>query len=275
MRKVFAIDSSGQTNLMKQVFCDSEGRLLQDLLDQNFELLVGDLINPEDPRKWLLIRREMPVPDPSPGENRWSIDFFFVDQFGMPTFVECKRYKDTQSRREIIGQMLEYAANGRYYWGRDDLIRYADETARKRGEDLEGLLGELQGENRASSDVFFENVQNSLREGQIRLVFFLEEASMELKNIVEFLNNQMESTEMMIVEVKQYQDDQVQILVSTLLGSNEEPLVDKYLKSKVKRILSSINAQGEFGGISEEDISAGPSSRLSGIGVNALRKKTA
>jgi hypothetical protein len=109
----------------------------------------------------------------------------------------------------------------------DNLIRYADETARKRGEDLEELLGELQGENRDSSDVFFENVQNSLREGQIRLVFFLEEASMELKGIVEFLNNQMESTEMMIVEVKQYQDDQVQILVSTLFGFNgEPPLVD-------------------------------------------------
>ncbi len=47
---------------------------------------------PENPRKWLQIKREMDVPDPVTGSSRWSIDFLFVDQDAVLTFVECKRH---------------------------------------------------------------------------------------------------------------------------------------------------------------------------------------
>jgi len=36
------------------------------------------------------------------------------------------------------------------------------------------------------------------------LIFFMEEAPNELKSIVEFLNSQMERTEVLVVEAKQY-----------------------------------------------------------------------
>jgi hypothetical protein len=51
----------------------------------------------------------MPVPDPGSGHNRWNIDFLFADQKAMPTFVECKRFNDTASRRSVVGQMMESA----------------------------------------------------------------------------------------------------------------------------------------------------------------------
>ena len=34
----------------------------------------------------------------------------------MPTLVEVKRSDDTRIRREVVGQMLDYAANGVVYW---------------------------------------------------------------------------------------------------------------------------------------------------------------
>ena len=34
----------------------------------------------------------MPVPDPSNGVGRWSVDLVFLDHEAMPTFVECKRF---------------------------------------------------------------------------------------------------------------------------------------------------------------------------------------
>lgn len=50
------------------------------------------------------------MPDPGTGQDRWSVDFVFADQDAVPTFVECKRFADTRSRLEVVGQMFEYAA---------------------------------------------------------------------------------------------------------------------------------------------------------------------
>jgi hypothetical protein len=63
-----------------------------------------------DPRRFLLVRREAPVPDRENGGIRWSIDHLFLDQDAIPTLVEVKRSSDTRIRREVVGQMLDYAA---------------------------------------------------------------------------------------------------------------------------------------------------------------------
>jgi hypothetical protein len=48
--------------------------------------------------------------------NRWSVDHLFLDQDAIPTIVEVKRSSDTRIRREVVGQMLDYAANAVVYW---------------------------------------------------------------------------------------------------------------------------------------------------------------
>lgn len=40
-----------------------------------------------------------------------SLDLFLLDQDGIPTLVEVKRSSDTRTRREVVAQMLDYAAN--------------------------------------------------------------------------------------------------------------------------------------------------------------------
>src|SRR3954464_787034 len=79
--------------------------VLQLLLASCPELLPGDQINPEDPRRWLLVSREVLIPGEEGGSGRWSLDHLFLDQAAVPTFVECKRSSDTRGRREVIGQM--------------------------------------------------------------------------------------------------------------------------------------------------------------------------
>ena len=71
-------------------------------------------------------------------------------------------------------------------------------------------------------DVFFQQIQDNLREGQIRLVFFLEEAPMELKSIVDFLNKQMERSEVLLVEARQYLHEGKRFVSPTLFGYTEE-----------------------------------------------------
>lgn len=207
---------------MQLVRCSKESDELQSVLEKNPDLLPGDQINPDDPRRWLQIEREMPVPDPSTGTDRWSIDFLFSDQSAIPTFVECKRFNDTRSRREVIGQMMDYAANGHYYWSSTDLSSRAEALAGRHGTSLASQFEILRPDDELDIDMYFERVENNLREGQVRLVFYLEEAPSELKSVVDFLNKQMERSEVLLVEAKQYQDGDVTVIVPSLFGYTEE-----------------------------------------------------
>jgi hypothetical protein len=79
------------TRPLQRLRCKNEGEELQDLLEQNPHLLPSEQIYPDNPPQWLLIKREMPVVDPGTGNERWSIDFLFIDHMAIPTLVECKR----------------------------------------------------------------------------------------------------------------------------------------------------------------------------------------
>lgn len=41
---------------------------------------------------------------------------YFLDQRAIPTIIEVKRSTNTEIRRKIVGQMLDYAANAVVYW---------------------------------------------------------------------------------------------------------------------------------------------------------------
>ena len=218
----FVDGQSSRTIAMERWHCKNESKELQDLLEINPDLLPGDQIDPENPRRWLLVKREMPVPSPHTGSDRWSLDFFFVDQDAIPTFVECKRFANTQSRREIVGQMLEYAASGYYYWTKEKLVKLAEEEAAKRNLLLDDRLRSLQPYDEVETDEFFDRVQQNLREGLLRIIFFLDESPMELRSVVDFLNKQMERSEVLLVEARQFHFKGTKILVPTLFGYTEE-----------------------------------------------------
>src|SRR5690242_4835410 len=84
-------------------------------------LLSWEQNDAEVPRRWLLLKREKAVPAEDGGGGRWSVDHLFVDQDGVPTLVEVKRQSDTRLRREVVGQMLDYAANAVVYWSIEQL----------------------------------------------------------------------------------------------------------------------------------------------------------
>ncbi|MBI2752306.1 MAG: hypothetical protein HYX46_02150 [Betaproteobacteria bacterium] len=225
MGKVYTVDKNGQVTPLVPYECRDEEKELQDLLERCPDLLVGEQIDPLNPRRWLQIQREMPVPDPGTGQARWSIDFLFADQDAVPTFVEVKRYADTRARREVIGQMFEYAANGHYYWVAADLRAAAEKTAAKANRTLAQALAHLGPEGGTDAGDFFERVQANLKIGQIRLLFFLERAPDELKSLVEFLNRSLERIDVLLVQAQLFRDTvdgTRKVLVPTLFGYSEE-----------------------------------------------------
>ncbi|HUU96213.1 MAG TPA: hypothetical protein VM487_10770, partial [Phycisphaerae bacterium] len=80
----------------------------------------------------VLISRELGVPDEEEGSDRWSLDHLFVDRHAMPTLVEVKRRTDTRLRREVVGQMLDYAAQGAAHWSVESLTRAFKESCEER-----------------------------------------------------------------------------------------------------------------------------------------------
>jgi hypothetical protein len=118
--------------------------------------------------------------------------------------------------------MIEYAANGQYYWEEAELAERAIKNAERAGRSLDDALRSLAPDDDLSVGDFFERVQLNLREGQIRLVFFLEEAPMELRSIVDFLNRQMERSEVLLVEAQQFREDSITVVYPRLFGYTEE-----------------------------------------------------
>jgi len=215
--------------------------VLQVLLARYPDLLPGDQITPDDPRRWLLVSRELSVPDDKAVSGRWSLDHLFLDQHGIPTFVECKRSSDTRSRREVVAQMLDYAANGIVYWTMDQIRQAATETVNRSNKSLdEEILQLLQAEEVSEVESFWREVESNLRAGKVRLIFVADSTSKELRRLIEFLNEKMSDVEVLAVEIKQFVGNNNQkVLVPRVVGLTEAARTIKTEKGTKRRITQS------------------------------------
>lgn len=182
---------------------------LQDLIAKQPELLAGALINPRDPRRWLLIRREAGVPDREGVGGYWALDHLLVDQDAVPTLVEVKRSSDPRIRREVVAQLLEYAANGSVYWEAAVVRAWFEADRQAAGRDPVTELSEFVGlatdqDPEAVADRFWGDFDANLRASRIRLLFVAESIPAPLRRLIEFLNEQMPGVEVLGVELPQY-----------------------------------------------------------------------
>jgi len=214
------LESSAGLIEMKEAKWDAEERL-QELLAKYPNLLAGDQMNELAPREWLLVSREYGIPGEAEAGDRWSLDHLFLDQDAIPTLVEVKRGTDTRIRREVVGQMLDYASNLVTNVSAER-IRQKYETSIGSDSDPASAMAECFGET-FDSEAFWAQLGNNIAAGKLRLVFVADEFPQELRRIVEFLNRQMQQTDVFAVEVRQFvSPDQVhRTLVPRLLGKVE------------------------------------------------------
>jgi len=220
MNKVYIVDEHN-IKQPQRILCTNEFNDLHQLLLQDPSILPGDQINPDDPRKWIILKNELDIKDPSNGEPRWSLDFLFIDQDATPTFIECKRFLDTRSRREVVAQMIDYAANGQHYITKEDFMKMLNENASSQSINENELIKSFSPQF-SDADSFCQQAHQNLRDGVVRLVFFLEDSPYELRSIVDFLNKQMTKTDVLIVEARIFQHDTIRIVVPVLFGFTDE-----------------------------------------------------
>lgn len=210
---------------MKEEPYDSED-VLQELLARHPNLLAGDQPASASLR-WLLVKRETGVPSREGGGGRWSLDHLFLDQNAVPTLVEVKRSDDTRIRREVVGQMLDYAANGVVYWPADRLRTEYEGRCVREGKDPAVDFSQSLGDG-VYPEEFWNLVAQNLLAGNVRLVFVADEIPPELRRVIEFLNERMNPTEVIGIEVRQYVGEGgVKTLVPRVVGQTEQARAQK------------------------------------------------
>lgn len=223
-RAIFLLSESGALEKVPMTEYDAEDRL-QSLIEKHPELLAGDQISPDRPLRWILVKREAGIPSAEEQGDRWSVDHLLLDQDGIPTFVETKRSSDTRIRREVVGQMLDYAANAQRYWP-VDRIRSMAATQHGGSESADAVIMEMlrldsSEEEPNGVDAYWASVNDNLREGRLRLLFVADRLPAELRRAIEFLNEQMDNTEVLGVELAQYAGSNIRALVPRVYGQTE------------------------------------------------------
>lgn len=232
---------------------ESEDKL-QELLARHVQLVSGD----EEGRHWLLVTREAGVPDAGGAGDRWALDHLFVDQAAVPALVEVKRASDTRIRREVVGQLLDYAANGAKHWTADKLQQFAKDEL---GDQYEAkILRHLGGTDNEPADnrieSFWSAVEDNLRAGRMRLIFAADRLPAELVTVIEFLNRAMPNIEVVGLQVQQYAYEGRRLLVTRTKGKLEgvsrrrgtaartNPNVREVLQTVKRRVLDELGDRG-------------------------------
>src|SRR4029079_1699740 len=133
-------DATGELSPLEESPYGSESEL-QELIARYPQILNGGDGN--GGRCDALVRREHGIADSAGVGDRWSVDHVFVDQDSVPTFVEVKRATDTRIRREVVGQMLDYAANAVEYFAEGRLRASLEATCRTSGHDPARVIEDL------------------------------------------------------------------------------------------------------------------------------------
>lgn len=194
----------------------------------------------------------MPITNPSTGTLGFSLDFLYVDQDGTPTFVEAKRCNDPRARRDIIGQVLEYVANAQAYWQDVDIQQALTKTYESEAKATEAIR-QHQGDAGLTLADFTMAFLQQVRESAVRIVLFLENSSYELRTLVEFLNQQLKTITILIVEARQYRlpDSANHIIVPRVVGFSESVRIAKENSRIQRQELTTLKGEQAFWSVLE------------------------
>ena len=193
--------------------------VFQTLLADFPELLAGVSTTGDGEADLALVKRELPIK--AIGRvGTYSIDHVFVDRDATPILVEVKRSSDSRIRREVVGQLLDYATFAPRHWTAATLHQAFLET-----HGPEATLPVTWPEDLSD---FFSRVHRKLVDHQMRLVFVADEFPDEVVAVIEFLNEQMRDVEVLGVEVATYQTGaESAVLVPRVIGRTTEAVATK------------------------------------------------
>lgn len=133
------------------------------------------------------------------------VDVCIVDVDGRLTVVECKLASNSEKRRMVIGQVIDYAAA---LW-RDGEDAFLDAWRKVGGDDLSAAL----------SPTALGDFRRNLADGRINLCLAVDRIDADLRRLVEFLNRiTLPEVSVTAIQLSYARDGDVEILVPRTFG---------------------------------------------------------
>ena len=115
------------------------------------------------------------------------IDLAYVSDTGRVTLVECKLWRNPEARREVIGQILDYAKE-LATWDYDLLSRSVGRAAGRSGDALYDIVAEQ--DPTLDQAIFADDVARNLSDGRFLLAIVGDGIRESVENIASFLQSQ-------------------------------------------------------------------------------------
>jgi len=225
MTKILLINGESIKVIDKVKFTE-EGKL-QDYLEEYPSLIpLAEIV--EGAPDLLCIGREISA-------GLGALDLLFIDKDGLLTIVETKLVKNPGIRREVIGQIIEYASYISQ-WTADKVYEIANEH-------LKSNLDEVM-ENRSGGDFLAEdfrsNIEQNLKNGKIRLIIAVDELIEPLRATVTFLNSHSKF-DILLLQVSSFEGKaKEKVLAPSLFGYKPAPPASLRKKWDEKRFFADI-----------------------------------
>ncbi len=147
------------------------------------------------------------------------IDLIGIGSSGSITIMECKLAKNHQIKREVVGQVLDYAAS---LW-ESDIATLSEAFRARSGSDPFEAIRRQFGEEAESFDEEScrSEVARRLREGDFRLLVAVDRIDPELRRIIQYVNSRGghgPGLRLVAVEFPRYQQGTIQVLVPEAYG---------------------------------------------------------
>ncbi len=184
-----------------------------------------------------------------PGSGNTDILAFSAD--GDISIIECKLATNPESKRKVMGQILEYAA---YLWKMD----YDQVNARIRNlkeKDLSQLVQEAVAGG-WDEETFRASVKQSLQSGSFVLIIVVDEINEDLKRTIRYVNECSESAfSLHALEMRRFQTDSTEILIPHLYGASSKSPENKrrqWTEEEFFRLFREKNTDPEVVSVAED-----------------------
>ena len=139
------------------------------------------------------------------------VDALFVNPYGRLVLAEFKLWRNPEARREVIGQILDYAKE-LAKWEYEDLQREVSLSSGKTGNVLFNMVAT--NESGLSENDFVDNVTRYLKRGEFLLLIVGDGIQESVENIVDFVQKYSGlNFNLALVEAALYRDDSDKLFI--------------------------------------------------------------
>jgi len=149
-----------------------------------------------------------------------STDILAFNSEGDIAIIECKLAANTESKRKVIGQILEYAS---FLW-QMSYEEVNNKVLNLKGKNLSDLILENI-DTEWEEENFRTTIKQTLEAGSFILVIVVDETNDELRQIIKYINYASKSAfSLHALELKRFKSEDIDILVPHLYGTSYKEL---------------------------------------------------